>query len=63
MIPTFGGSPFQNILTLLKNPYYFVSIFMSSFRYEFTCPFLCMFTLQHYLSQWCIFSVHYFPPF
>lgn len=47
MILTFVGSAFQNITPLLKNPYYFMSIFMASFSYEFTCPFFWMFTLQH----------------
>lgn len=36
MILTFIGSPFQNITPLFKNPYYFLSIIMPSFRYECT---------------------------
>lgn len=47
MILTFVGNPFQNIIPLHKNPYYFMYIFVPSFRCEFSCPLFWMFTPQH----------------
>lgn len=65
MILTFSGRSFQSMTSLFKNPYYFMSIFMLSFRYEFAYLFdvyspAVAITVVHFFQQIATFQFFIF---